>query len=749
MKIRRFNQFIFFFLIIFFVTIINFDSSQIKEKTIKNSYLNIPKETLEVGWNNGTSATPRTYVDYLGVIHAVWEDNTKGPWGTDYEIMYSSNSGSGWSNPIVISDGYNGNYWNNEASVLPDITIDLDGNIYVVWQDDTDGPWGIDYEIMYVNYIQGIGWSNVTVISDGYNGTYWNNNASNRPSIAVDQNGKVHVVWYDYTDGPWGNDIEIMYASNSGSGWSNATVISDDETLWNDGFSRRPNIAIETSGTIHVVWEDDTDGVWGNNSEIMYVSSLDGITFSNITVISDGYNGTYWNDGICCENEIVIDNLDNIHIVFDCYVGGIYGTDLEILYVSSSDGITWSNITVISDGYGGYFWNNDSSVRPDIAIDLDGNIHVVWHDDTNGPWGVDREIIYAIYSESVGWSNVTVISDDLTNWNNGDSFDPNIAIDSSGIIHVAWNDDTDGAWGNDTEIMYATYSESIGWSNVTVVSDRLIPFFIIPTYQNYFYINLVLSLISLGILWVLILINKKIQTGNYSIKTKQLTNLSIITGASLLIVPQVTQIQYNSSINLGENLLDSFIFVFPWIILIICILIILISLFSLLITLDEYKSYVRKKTIYSKPFHNISFEDIFENENRRKIIRYILAEPGIHYNDLQRKCFLTPGQIRWHLNILLEYNIIKKDRLGQYIVFSPNIIDLEYENYNKKVIRSKTSLDILDMIEENPGVIPSDLANNLDLKKSTISYHINKLKKKGFIYSKKEGRELRIFLFEK
>jgi len=109
----------------------------------------------------------------------VWYDGTAGPWGTDYEIMYVNYSSSaGWSNATVISDGFEGTYWNDGSSYYPSIAVDNSGNVHVVWEDDTAGPWGTDYEIMYVNYSSSAGWSNATVISDGFGGVYWNDGNS-------------------------------------------------------------------------------------------------------------------------------------------------------------------------------------------------------------------------------------------------------------------------------------------------------------------------------------------------------------------------------------------------------------------------------------------------------------------------------------------------------------------------------------------------------------------------------------------
>ncbi len=51
---------------------------------------------------------------------------------------------------------------------------------------------------------------------------------------------------------------------------------------------------------------------------------------------------------------------------------------------------------------------------PDIAVDTSGTIHVVCYDNTTGWWESDSEIMYMNYMISTGWSNATIISDDAT-----------------------------------------------------------------------------------------------------------------------------------------------------------------------------------------------------------------------------------------------------------------------------------------------------------------------------------------------
>jgi len=308
-------------------------------------------------------------------------------------------SSSNYTNVTIISDGFGGTYWNDGYSREPSIATDNSGNIHVVWVDDTAGPWGIDWEIMYAIYSSSAGWSNATVISDGFGGTYWNDGDSFSPSIATDNNGNIHVVWGDDTAGPWGNDMEIMYVNcSSSAGWSNATVISDGfgGTYWNDGNSWWPSIATDNSGNIHVVWYDATDGPWGTDLEIMYAIYSSSAGWSNATVISDGFGGTYWNDGWSFSPSIATDNSGNIHVVWVDDTAGPWGTDGEIMYAIYSSSAGWSNATVISDGFGGTYWNDGSSYWPSIATDNSGNIHVVWDDDTAGPWGTDAEIMYTL-----------------------------------------------------------------------------------------------------------------------------------------------------------------------------------------------------------------------------------------------------------------------------------------------------------------------------------------------------------------
>jgi hypothetical protein len=87
----------------------------------------------------------------------------------------------------------------------------------------------------------------------------WNSGYSSWPAIAVDTTGNLHVVWMD--DTPGNREIYYKKSTDGGSTW-----MPSQRLTWNSGWSAYPGIAVDSSGNLHVVWDDYTPG----NSEIYY-----------------------------------------------------------------------------------------------------------------------------------------------------------------------------------------------------------------------------------------------------------------------------------------------------------------------------------------------------------------------------------------------------------------------------------------------------------------------------------------------
>jgi len=79
--------------------------------------------------------------------------------------------------------------------------------------------------------------------------------------------------------------------------------------------------------------------------------------------------------------------------------------------------------------------NSDFSFTPQLAVDLGGNIYVVWEDDTDTNSNI-------LFSRSTDGGVTFSAAKSLSN-TSGSSFNPRIAVDAGGSINVVWQDSPD------------------------------------------------------------------------------------------------------------------------------------------------------------------------------------------------------------------------------------------------------------------------------------------------------------------
>ena len=165
------------------------------------------------------------------------------------------------------------------------------------------------------------------------------------------------------------------------------------------------------------------------------------------------------------------------------------------------------------------------------------------------------------------------------------------------------------------------------------------------------------------------------------------------------------------------------------------------------LTVKEYRNYFIRRSYIKEGRSYLSLADIFQNENRLNILTEILNNPGIHHNELLRSCNLNKGQLQWHLDTLLKHNIIKKEKYGQYVIYFPITTSTEaIEAFKNQFTKSKTTLEILNIIRKSPGINSAEISRILNLSRNSIKYHIDKLLEKRYIRLEKKGRINELYL---
>ncbi|CAN5611438.1 hypothetical protein BH18THE1_BH18THE1_17140 [soil metagenome] len=235
--------------------------------------------------SNNTGASELPQIAAQGSeVYVVWQDNTPG----NYDIFFthSSDNGSSFAPVRSLSN-------NNGTSQLPQIAAQ-DGNVYVVWQDNTTG----NYDIFFRRSL-----ANGAKFND--HNLSKNNGTSQLPQIAA-QGNNVYVVWQDNTTGNY--DILFKRSSNNGNGFKSVNLENTN------GTSVFPQITLD-GNNVYVVWQDNTPG----NDDIFLQRTLsNGTKFGDRNISNN--NGTSERPQISISNgEIYVTWRDNDRGLYDVF----------------------------------------------------------------------------------------------------------------------------------------------------------------------------------------------------------------------------------------------------------------------------------------------------------------------------------------------------------------------------------------------------------------------------------------------
>jgi DNA-binding MarR family transcriptional regulator len=134
-------------------------------------------------------------------------------------------------------------------------------------------------------------------------------------------------------------------------------------------------------------------------------------------------------------------------------------------------------------------------------------------------------------------------------------------------------------------------------------------------------------------------------------------------------------------------------------------------------------------------FSRIADDEVLDNPNRARILEIIRAEPGIHFQDLSRKAAVGRGTLDHHLRKLVDAELVSVRRTSGYSCCFPKgagAIDRRLMDA-APVLRSQGGRAVLEVVARRPGASSRDLAVELGLAPSTVSYHLKRLETAGLV----------------
>lgn len=244
--------------------------------------------------------------------------------------------------------------------------------------------------------------SNITKISNSSSDVAF-------PQIVTDSKGYLHVVWMEVVpEQIWtGSNPGIYYSRWNGDTWSTPLKISE-----NTGFASSPSIAVDSTDTVHVVWDDESyagdslpvvvyktrsaSGIWSAIETLTRPTGTIAARFSKIAVNSSGEPNVFYTA-----------NTDGFKdsIYWTKKVSGFWSTP-ELVSKNASD----QNII--------------DSQWVDVRQDTAGNIHLIY-------WSFGQSVFYRKYASGV-WSTPFQVN------TSGNMESIRLGVTPGGEVFVTW-----------------------------------------------------------------------------------------------------------------------------------------------------------------------------------------------------------------------------------------------------------------------------------------------------------------------
>ncbi len=444
------NNFSIVFILLLFLSFSVFALNDTNSFALQDSKILNPSNTYSelTSWNwkpvelvssesTSVSDKPSAAVDKEGNVHVVWVDQTDySSSGIDQDLFYKkwNVKKHSWSNTEVLTPE------SSLDSIEPDIAIDSAGNVHVVWRDGHDytGTSSPTYDIFYKKWnVYLKNWETTQYISVD------STDFSISPVVAVDTLGNVHVAWKEYTSK---QDIHHRRWNNITQSWLPTEIVSVESSAE----AQQPTMKIDLWNNLHIAYLDNTDIFSSGTDFDLYYKKWDFTTssWSALELVSTESTALSYNP------IIDVDSLGNAHLAWSDhteYDGS--GVDTDIFYkYRNLQTDTWTVSEIIS-------WTSSaSSFNPQLAVDSNNVAHIVWDDNTDiGNIGTDDDIFY----RKVG-SDLIASVEVISSTSNSTSERADICIDDSGYIHIVWKDESKIVnAGSDSDILYRCYNGPI------------------------------------------------------------------------------------------------------------------------------------------------------------------------------------------------------------------------------------------------------------------------------------------------
>ncbi|MBI5197683.1 MAG: hypothetical protein HZA19_03650 [Nitrospirae bacterium] len=345
----------------------------------------------------------------------------------------------------------------------PDLSMDSNGNVYVVWEDNRNGPGNIFFNHRFPEG----DWEfqSIALTTGNPRNTDVEQGDAAEPHICSDDNGHIYVVWVDnraVKEGTGRRDIYFRYSKDFGASWLpefNDHRIDTDTAVSGTraGDSIEPQIACDKNGHVYIVWRDDRNltGFYDVYFRSLFIdfetpgNPINPLQFPDFRInIGEENKAVEGGSFDTLTPQIAENGQGTVYIVWeDTREDAAKEIFPGVHFNSSSNhGVTWrpADKRIDHRPLGGSFLIYRSRA-PRIAADNDTGVHVAWLD--NGPrplQGIETAGRYKLfYNRSLDSGNTWFANDALISYaaKTVEVQEASITVNTRRGVFTAWTDD--------------------------------------------------------------------------------------------------------------------------------------------------------------------------------------------------------------------------------------------------------------------------------------------------------------------
>jgi predicted transcriptional regulator len=126
-------------------------------------------------------------------------------------------------------------------------------------------------------------------------------------------------------------------------------------------------------------------------------------------------------------------------------------------------------------------------------------------------------------------------------------------------------------------------------------------------------------------------------------------------------------------------------------------------------------------------------------DTRQQIQAHVGANAGVHFNELVRESACAPGQVQYHVRRLREDGrLVRQEFYGRTHYYPP-----EYDEWERAALalfRRETAREIVVYLIEHEPAAPGDVADALEIARSTLEYHLDRLVDRDLVEKRYDDR---------